>query len=221
MEGMFSPPKNGRHLIRSSRRVFPHPWPVRLTVDHVTAMTPEPELFREAVASLDSVRPRAELTWEPIRAPRKLAPWSYALSCDVTGPAEVPASGRLVLLHDPAGQENWDGVLRVVVYVRAELDRELADDPFLPTVGWSWLTEALEGSGATWTALGGTVTETSSARFGDIAGPTTTADLELRASWTPTETDLRAHGEAFCQFMSSVVGLPPVGVTLFGQRRSS
>jgi hypothetical protein len=193
----------------------------RLTVEFVTAMTQAPELFREAVAALRSVRPRDELKLETMRPPRRLAPWSYAISCEVSGPADVLASGRLVLLHDPDGQEGWDGVLRLVVFVRAELDTELATDPFLPTVGWSWLTDALENSNATWVALGGTVTETSSARFGDISGPTSTDDLELRASWTPTDACLKPHGEAFCQLMASVVGLPPVGVTLFGQRQSS
>ncbi|MGW5717781.1 DUF3000 domain-containing protein [Amycolatopsis sp. NPDC003865] len=187
----------------------------------MTAMTPVPELFREAVSALQSVRPRREVLLEPMRPPQRLAPWSYAVSCEVSGPADVLASGRLVLLHDPDGQEGWDGVLRLVMYVRAELDRELATDPFLPAVGWSWLTDALEVSGASWTALGGTVTETSSARFGDISGPARTDDLELRASWTPTDAGLLPHGQAFCQVMASVVGLPPVGVTLFGQRQSS
>ncbi|WP_285483180.1 DUF3000 domain-containing protein [Amycolatopsis sp. NBRC 101858] len=187
----------------------------------MTAMTPVPELFREAVVALQSVRPRREVLLEPMRAPQRLAPWSYAVSCEVAGPADVLASGRLVLLHDPEGQEGWDGVLRLVMYVRAELDRELATDPFLPAVGWSWLTDALEVSGASWTALGGTVTETSSARFGDISGPARTDDLELRASWTPTDAGLLPHGQAFCQVMASVVGLPPVGVTMFGQRQSS
>ena len=160
------------------------------------------------------------MTLEPMRAPQRLAPWSYALSCDATGPADVTATGRLVLLHDPDAPEAWQGVLRVVVYVRAELDRELASDPFLPAVGWSWLTDALENSGATFTALGGTVTETSSARFGEISGPSRSDDLELRASWTPEDSRLHPHGEAFCQLMSSVAGLPPVGVSLFGQRKS-
>jgi hypothetical protein len=184
-------------------------------------MTQAPELFREAVAALRSVRPRPEVTLETMRPPQRLAPWSYALSCELSGPADVLASGRLVLLHDPDGPEGWDGVLRLVLYVRAELDRELATDPFLPAVGWSWLTDGLESTGALWTALGGTVTETSSARFGDISGPARTDDLELRASWTPADTALRPHGEAFCQVMASVVGLPPVGVTMFGQRKSS
>jgi Protein of unknown function (DUF3000) len=184
-------------------------------------MTHAPELFREAVTALQAVRPRPEMTMESVRPPQRLAPWSYALSCETTGPADVLATGRLVLLHDPEGPEAWNGVLRVVIYVRAELDRELATDPFLPAVGWSWLTDALESSGASWTALGGTVTETSSARFGDIAGPAHTDDLELRASWTPTDNRLQPHGEAFCELMSSVAGLPPVGVTFFGQRQGS
>ncbi len=184
-------------------------------------MTQAPSEFQAAVAALRSVEPRPEIELEPVRPPQRLAPWSYALSCEVTGPAEVLASGRLVLLHDPDGQDAWHGVLRLVAYVTAELDAELASDPFLPSVGWSWLTEALESTEASYTALGGTVTETSSARFGDIAGPSQTEDLELRASWTPLSSDLKPHGDAFCQLMASVVGLPPVGVTLFEQRSGS
>lgn len=183
-------------------------------------MTHAPELFRSAVAALQNVRTRPEITLEPMRAPQRLAPWAYALGCEVTGPADVSASGRLVLLHDPDGQEAWHGVLRMVVYVRAELDRELANDPFLATVGWSWLTEALENTGAEASALGGTVTETTSTRFGDIAEPSRCDDLELRASWTPASTELEAHAEAFCQLMSSVVGLPPMGVTTLELRQN-
>ena len=191
------------------------------TLGYVTAMTHAPELFRTAVGALQDVRTRPEIVLEPMRAPQRLAPWSYALRCEVTGPADVSASGRLVLLHDPDGQEAWHGVLRLVVYVRAELDPELASDPFLATVGWSWLTDALESTGVGANALGGTVTETSSTRFGDISGPTRTDDLELRASWTPTSAELTPHAEAFCQVMSSVVGLPPVGVTKLGQRQGT
>ena len=181
----------------------------------------EPELFRLAVASLSSVHPRQEIELGTVRAPQRLAPWSYAMSAEVTGPEGEDASGRLVLLHDPDGDQAWDGVLRLVVYVRAEVDPELATDPLLPAVGWSWLTDALDTSGAAYTALGGTVTQTSSARFGDIAGPPRSDDLELRASWTARDSDLTAHAEAFCELLSSTVGLPPVGVTLFGQRNGS
>lgn len=187
----------------------------------VTVTPDEPELFRRAVASLQAVRPRPEIELTDVRAPQRLAPWSFAVSAEVNGPSGEQASGRFVLLHDPDGEPTWGGVLRLVVYVRAEVDAELASDPLLPEVGWSWLTDALDDAGAEFTALGGTVTQTSSARFGDIAGPARTDDLELRASWTAAAPLLTAHGVAFCELLASTVGLPPVGVTLFGQRRGS
>ncbi len=148
-----------------------------------------------------------------MRPPQRLAPWSFALTAEVTGPADELSTGRLVLLHDPDGVEAWSGVFRLVAYVRVELDAELAADPLLPEVGWSWLVEALEVSGAEFLALGGTVTQTSSARFGDIAGPARTDDLELRASWTARTPDLATHGTAFFDVMATAVGLPPVGVS--------
>ncbi len=183
----------------------------------MTSTPEEPELFRRAVASLSAVHPRPEIQLDTVRAPQRLAPWSFALSAEVSGPAEELATGRLVLLHDPEGEATWSGVLRLVIYVRAELDVELASDPLLPAVGWSWLTDALDNCDADHTALGGTVTQTSSARFGEISGPSRTDDLELRASWTARNDQLAPHAEAFCELMASTVGLPPVGVTLFGQ----
>jgi hypothetical protein len=187
----------------------------------LTEVPGEPELFRQAVANLRSVRPRPEIELSDVRPPQRLAPYAFAVSAEVNSPAGELATGRLVLLHDPEGEQAWDGVLRVVAYVRAEVDTELAGDPLLPAVAWSWLTDALAGTGADYRALGGTVTQTSSARFGDISGPARTDDLELRASWTATDAELAAHGEAFCELMASAVGLPPVGVTLFGQRNGS
>lgn len=173
----------------------------------------EPELFQRAVATLRSVRTRAELELTEVRPPQRLAPWSFALTAEVTGPADELSTGRLVLLHDPDGVDAWSGVFRLVAYVRVELDAELAADPLLPEVGWSWLVESLEVSGAEFLALGGTVTQTSSARFGDIAGPARTDDLELRASWTARTADLTAHGTAFFDLMATAVGLPPVGIS--------
>ncbi|MFD0486934.1 DUF3000 domain-containing protein [Saccharopolyspora spinosporotrichia] len=177
-----------------------------------------PELFRQAVAALKSSRPRQEIEVSEVGPPRRLAPWAYAVAAEANGPAGELATARFVLLHDPDGQEAWKGVLRLVIYLRVELDPELATDPLLPAVGWSWLTDALEDSGASWTALGGTVTLTSSARFGDIAGPTRSHDLELRGSWTATDADLGPHGAAFHQLMATAAGLPPEGVSMLGPR---
>lgn len=159
---------------------------------------------------------------DAVPAPRRLAPWTHAISAEVTDDGadedEAPlATARLVLLHDPDGQQAWEGVLRLVIYVRAELDGELAGDPLLPEVGWSWLTEALELAGARFGALGGTVTQTSSARFGEIGGPQHSHEIELRASWTPQDADLTPHADAFCQLLAAAAGLPPVGVSSFAR----
>ena len=97
-------------------------------------------MFQSAVAALSAVQPRLEITLTPVRAPQRLAPWTYALAGELALADDLPeATGRLVLLHDPDGQEMWDGVLRLVSYVRAELDGGLAGDPMLPAVGWSAL----------------------------------------------------------------------------------
>ncbi|ACV79870.1 DUF3000 domain-containing protein [Nakamurella multipartita] len=174
-----------------------------------------PAAFRRAVTRLDVARLRSEIEIGPLPAPARLAPYSHAVSAAVypPGAAEETASGRLVLLFDPDGVPAWGGELRIVAFATCELDPEIAQDPLLPEVAWSWLTESLEASGAGYAALGGTVTATSSTRFGDIAGPQRADDLEMRASWTADEqTDL--HLQAFAGFLAAAAGLPPEGVTL-------
>ncbi|MEN3269306.1 MAG: hypothetical protein V7646_6200 [Pseudonocardia sp.] len=188
------------------------------------ATAPPPE-FRQAVASLRAMRPRPELIVSALDAPPRLAPYTWAFSVEAdasTAPGEEldepDTSGRLILLHDPAGQDAWEGTFRLVCFVQARLDPEQLGDEMLPVVGWSWLTEALDHGGAEYVALGGTVTQTSSVRFGDIAGPRRDDDVELRASWTPTGPDLSRHAEAFCALIASAAGLPPVGILPLAHR---
>jgi Protein of unknown function (DUF3000) len=175
--------------------------------------TVSPPSFTRAVDELRAVTPRAEITLEEVPAPQRLAPFAYAISGTVLRHGDEVATGRLILLHDPAGHEAWDGTMRLVTYVTAEVEAELAADPLLPGVGWSWLTDALEVHDARFTAIGGTVTQTLSTRFGELAGPPTAADIEIRASWTPLDDDLSAHVEAWCALLASTAGLPPPGVT--------
>src|SRR3954470_6282465 len=162
-----------------------------------------PPAFARAVDALRSVTPRPEIELGEVPAPQRLAPYAFALSGTVVRLDDEVATGRLILLHDPAGHDAWEGTLRLVTYVTAELEPELAADPLLPGVGWSWLTDALEGHGASYTAIGGTVTQTLSTRFGELAGPPTAADIEIRASWTPVDDDLGAHVEAWCALLAS------------------
>lgn len=165
-----------------------------------------------------TVRPEIELA--PIRPPQRLAPFSFALGAEVLHDetdgvpeqSEGDAFGRLILLYDPDGDEAWHGTTRLVSYIQADVDESLAADSLLPDVAWSWLVDALEGHDEPLTALGGTVTSTTSVRFGDIAGPTRAHQLELRASWTPTSEALTPHVEAFCDVLAFAAGLPPAGV---------
>ena len=208
--------------------------PVTLSFDLesplVSDPTGPPEEFRRAVAALSAVRPRPELVVTPLDAPPRLAPFTWAVSVEADAARrpgedldEPDTSGRLILLHDPAGQEAWEGRFRLVCFVQARLDPEQVGDEMLPTVGWSWLTEALDQNSAAHVALGGTVTQTSSVRFGDIAGPRRNDDIELRASWTPaaldgSDGDLRCHAEAFCTLIATAAGLPPVGIAAMAHR---
>jgi hypothetical protein len=182
------------------------------------------DVFTRAVGDLLSVRPRREIVVTGVTAPRGLAPFSYALGASVAAPvrpggtagadADDAATGRLVLLHDPAGQPGWQGTLRMVSYVTAELEPDLAVDTLLPQVGWSWLVDALECCGAGHVALAGTVTLTSSTRFGGLAGTRPTTDVEIRASWTPDGAGgLDRHMQAWCALLASAAGLPPPGVS--------
>jgi hypothetical protein len=185
------------------------------SVPPAVADTPPPDVFRRAVASLTSAAVRPEVRVEPLRPPQRLAPYSYAIAADVhRGDGEELATGRLVLLHDPGGVEAWDGVLRLVAFASAELDPQMGVDPMLPAVGWSWLTGALDERGAAYRAAGGTVTQTTSTRFGDLAGPRTTVELELRASWTADDPEMAPHLHAFADLLCTAAGLPPEGVTV-------
>jgi len=182
---------------------------------------PVPALFTDAIASLRTVRPRPEIILDEIAGPARLAPYSHALGAEVSVDGDEVATGRLVVLHDPDGQAGWDGVLRIVGFLTAETDAALASDELFPEVGWSWLVEALDSRGAAHTALGGTVTATASTRFGDIAGPQRSVDVEIRASWTAISFDLAAHLEAWLDVLGSAAGLPPPGVRLLSSQLTS
>jgi hypothetical protein len=192
-----------------------------------------PEEFRVAVAQMRAARLRPEIFCEEMPAPQRIAPYASALSADVTLDGEDVGTGRIVLLHDPAGNDAWEGTFRCVAYARAEIDPEMANDPLLGEVGWSWLTEALAAHGAQYGAPSGTVTKVSSESFGSMADEDATAQLEIRASWTPLGTppattgllvgppDLGPHVEAWAELLCTASGLPPVpeGVTSMPSRR--
>lgn len=172
-------------------------------------------------------RLRPEMLCEEMPAPQRIAPYAFALSADVTVDGDDIGTGRIVLLHDPAGNDAWEGTFRCVAYVRSEIDPEIASDPLAGEVAWSWLTEALNAHDAEFVAPSGTVTKVTSESFGAMSDEESSAQLEIRASWTPVLSgatgagDIAAHVEAWGELMCTASGLPPVpeGVATLPSRR--
>ncbi|WP_405515842.1 DUF3000 domain-containing protein [Streptomyces canus] len=175
-----------------------------------------PPAFQAAVQALRGSRLRPQIEIETTRAPQRLAPHAYALEATVVDGDQDLADGRLVLLHDPAGHDAWRGTFRLVTLVRAELEAEMAADPLLPEVCWSWLTGALSGRGLSYGEPSGTVTRASSHYFGGLSERPATSQIEIRASWTPREglggvPDTAGHLTSWCDLLAQVAGLPPAG----------
>lgn len=179
----------------------------------------------QALRALRDRRLRGEVRLTEVPAPARIAPYSVALSAEVVAGAGDPdedelASGRFVLLHDPAGQEAWDGTFRAVTLVRAALEPDMGADPLLCEAAWTWVTDALAELAVAHRALGGTVTRVVSQSFGTLADRPTQVEVEIRASWT-AEGDLGEHLAAWATLLCTAAGLPPVpdGVTALGRRR--
>ncbi|MGJ5725693.1 DUF3000 domain-containing protein [Brevibacterium sp. H602] len=194
-----------------------------------------PAEFSAVTSVLRQARSTNTVSISEIPAPAKLAPYSYALGAEVSADEtflrasgetiDELATGRIVVLFDPAAPEEWEGSFRVVSYIRAELEHELGNETMLGHVAWSWLEDALDANDCQVLAAGGTTTRVLSESFGTLADRPATIDLELRASWTPVidEPDLIGnHFEAWIDLLSTVAGLPPLPegvIALPGRRR--
>ena len=174
--------------------------------------------FDKLIEHLRSVTPRSEIILEEVPAPQKLASYSFAFSADVSnglfGDAEDEiASGRFVLLHEPGGQDTWEGEFRCVTFVRADVDPVMQEDPLLPEVGWSWFLESITNAGCEFNAPSGTVTRVSSASFGKLSPRHDESEMEIRASWSPIVSDpreLMKHIQGWCNLIAEGSGLPPI-----------
>jgi hypothetical protein len=165
-----------------------------------------------------------DFLFEEAPAPKRLAPYATAIAATVQRDGADVAFGRLVLLFDPDGQEGWDGVFRLVAYIRAEVEPEIAADPLLGEVGWSWLSEALDAHVPGYAVPSGTVTRVITEGFGAKSDELPLTGFELRASWSPAgpgssgadgadldALDLPAHISAWCDCLSAAAGLEPPG----------
>lgn len=183
-----------------------------------------PEAFARALRELAAMSWRRGLTIEEIGSPQRIAPHAVAISAELEGEEDTAATGRLILLHDPAGNPSWGGTFRIVSYVSAQVELEMVTDPLLPEVAWSWLGEALASHHCTADELAGTVTASYSRGFGEMTDADR-AEVEVRSSWTPpldATHPLTPHLEAWQDLIGLVAGQPllPPGVATLPMGRN-
>jgi hypothetical protein len=197
------------------------------------AETDAAAVFRSAVTGLEAGlkqqrRVRPLLAFEKQPPPRRLAPFAAAIGATVHDPdlsgETAPGAGEdadteiawgsFVLLYDPAGQTGWAGPFRVIAYIRANLEPEIAADPLVGQVGWSWLTEALDTRTTGYHQVSGTVTRVVTEGFGAKQAEPVATGFELRASWSPSGPSaprgLDGHVAAWSDTLCTAAGLPPL-----------
>lgn len=193
-------------------------WGPHRAYHHRVGVTSEidrtPTQFAVAVEQVRNAILRPEVVVDEMPAPQRIAPYSFAISGDVMVGEDELATGRFILLHDPAGNDAWGGTFRCVTFARADIEADMAADPVLPSVGWSWLTEALELYGSAYTAASGSVTVVRSVGFGEMEGDGADAQIEVRASWTPLDlsatVSAAGHATAWSHLLGAISGLPPL-----------
>jgi Protein of unknown function (DUF3000) len=178
---------------------------------------------RDAVASA-----RDDLELEDWPAPKKLAPRAYALAATAYRDGEEAGTGKLLLLFDPDGQDGWTGTFRIVCHVHADVEEEMAADPLLGEVGWSWLTDALDLHAPGYEAPSGTVTREITEGYGSKSEEPPATAFELRASWCPAPSsrqdgadiadELSGAVVAWCELLAAAAGLPAQGTVAIGAR---
>lgn len=175
--------------------------------------------FRLALENLKSSSIRDELIVEQIDAPKNLATYSIAFSASIAAPATQDVStdmgtGRFVLLWEPSEPEAWFSRFRVICFAKSPLETNIGADELISDVAWEWLTEALANRQAAHVAAAGTATRIISSGYGSLEGQSDHAELEVRASWSPTSANVVAHLEAWQDLVCIMSGFPhlPTGV---------
>lgn len=176
--------------------------------------------FTDLVASVQDIDWPDGLDVHAIDAPQGLAPNALAFAADVTaGPGKHDrGTGRLIFLDDPSEPEGWGGRTRAIIFAQSPIEPLMGGHDELAQVAWSWLTDSLSATKASYSHPAATVTRVVSVGFGELAAQGQGSQIEVRASWSPTTSDGRPHAEAWARFVLHVAGfeIMPEGVVSMG-----
>ena len=168
-----------------------------------------PAEFTDALLTLRHAAYDSHVEVSEILAPHGIAPFSAAIRMDcgsLEDNSHSGGSGRLVILYDPQEQPGWQGRFRLVTMLSTHVDVDLVTEPLADQVCWSWFTDFLTQADASFFQAAGSVTRSHSASFGELEKRSESAEMELRASWTPLESDLAPHAGAISRLLAMMSG---------------
>ena len=199
-------------MIGAKRRGNAQWRPAENSLNHVIDITNDTNAsaeFQLAVEQLRKVSIRPELELTQIPAPSKMAHDAIAFSVSIKdesiGDLTNGGTGRFVLLHDLKPHEQWGSTFRIVTFAKSALEPSIVEFDDGSNSGWAWLLDALAASNAPFINEAGTATKIFSKGFGALSQEPNHAELEVRASWTPTES-FDAHLTAWQNFVCLLAG---------------
>jgi len=166
--------------------------------------------FAAMLEPLRTLAGRKEIELTQIPSPKGIAPESVAISAEIVHEtASDHGVSRLVFCRDPEIPEGWNSEYRVIGYAKSPIELEMAKDDYTAALPWEWLKDALRNDRASFANEAGTTTTVISTGHGSLIGQPQYAELEIRASWTPTSMDLAPHVIAWTELLALISGLPP------------
>lgn len=189
----------------SARRGWTVP---ELTYSEAVVDSAIPEAFTQALLSIRRASRHRLIERQEVPPPSRLAPFSAALALHTRSErnAESVASGHFVVLYDPNGQLGWNGDFRLVAHIRSEVDDDMGRDPLLAEALWGYADECLREADPAFHDFTGSVTREISESFGNLQLRGSAFTVELRASWTPSSTNIGAHLGAWENLMALTSG---------------
>lgn len=168
------------------------------------------EPFAGMLRGLSLVTPRDEIALIQIPSPKGIAPEAVAIAAEVNHEtASDHGVSRLVFCRDPESPEGWNSEYRIIGYAKSPIEVEMAKDDFTAAMPWEWLKDSLTAAGAAFAHEAGTTTTVISTGHGSLIGQPQHGELEIRASWAPTDFDLAAHLAGWIELLALISGLPP------------
>ncbi|MFM1950503.1 MAG: hypothetical protein RL418_190 [Actinomycetota bacterium] len=168
------------------------------------------EPFRGMLAGLGGIETRPEISLTQIPSPKGIAPEAIAIAAEIDHEiATDHGVSRLVFCRDSSMPEGWNSEFRIIGYAKSPIELDMAKDEYLSSMPWEWLKDSLSTSGAGFAHDAGTTTTVISTGHGSLITQPQHAELEIRASWAPTNFDLKPHLEGWIELLALISGLPP------------